>query len=200
MLTHYEVLGVDRQARTEDIRRAYHDLARQVHPDRAGGVSTSGRAMSEVNEAWRVLGDPVRRSTYDTSLSAPAGPRSERPRRHPVDEDLDRPYESAPVEPGDVAITVVRGLPWIAVTLVLVAIFVFTAFAGGGGGRDAAAIDLVGDCVQVRTGLRPTEVPCSGPNDGRVTLVVTERAGCPRDTDARPVAGEGRWLCLRPTG
>jgi curved DNA-binding protein CbpA len=77
--SHYEVLGVSRRASTEEIRRAYLDQARRLHPDArsaasADGADRSGRAMQAVNEAWRVLRDPGRRRDYDRRLAgAPSG-------------------------------------------------------------------------------------------------------------------------------
>nr|MBO2486668.1 hypothetical protein [Bacillota bacterium] len=70
----YELLGVPPHASAEEIRAAYRRAARRHHPD-AGG---DPRRMSDLNAAWRVLGDPVRRARYDRELAArparPAGP------------------------------------------------------------------------------------------------------------------------------
>ena len=68
--SHYATLGVADGAEPEVVRRAYLDLARRLHPDRwidagpASGPSVE-RRMREVNEAWRVLGNPARRLAYD---------------------------------------------------------------------------------------------------------------------------------------
>ena len=69
-MTHYEVLGVSREATTAQVRAAFRKLARAHHPD----TSTSGSAesLAPINEAWRVLGDPVLRRDYDRSLAAAA--------------------------------------------------------------------------------------------------------------------------------
>lgn len=72
----YRVLGVDRQAGGDSIRVAYRELAWRLHPDRqetpgaSGGLSdaerrVAERRMREVNEAFRVLGEPARRRAYD---------------------------------------------------------------------------------------------------------------------------------------
>ncbi|MBL0204094.1 MAG: J domain-containing protein [Candidatus Microthrix sp.] len=77
----YRVLGVDRQAGGDTIRVAYRELAWRLHPDRqqspaaAGGLShaeqrVAERRMREVNEAFRVLGEPARRAI---SLRADTG-------------------------------------------------------------------------------------------------------------------------------
>jgi curved DNA-binding protein CbpA len=65
----YEVLQVRRGAEPEVIRAAYRALARKNHPD-FGGVA---ERMALINEAWAILGDPVRRASYDSqsSMSAP---------------------------------------------------------------------------------------------------------------------------------
>lgn len=57
----YAVLGVPADAAVADIRRAWLRLARANHPDHGGDPA----AMQAVNEAWAVLGDPVRRRAWD---------------------------------------------------------------------------------------------------------------------------------------
>lgn len=65
---YYSILGVDRDATQEQIKRAYRTLALKHHPDRNGGVC--GR-MQEINVAFGVLGDPAKRSAYDTGNTGP---------------------------------------------------------------------------------------------------------------------------------
>jgi curved DNA-binding protein CbpA len=70
---HYEVLGVDRDATTAVIRRAYLAKARLVHPDFHVGADGGTRAeaerqMRQLNEAWGVLGDERNRLDYDGDL------------------------------------------------------------------------------------------------------------------------------------
>ena len=67
MRTHYDILGVPPSASADDVKRAYHRRAREHHPDVQ--VGASGDPMVEVNAAWAVLGDPVRRRTYDRELA-----------------------------------------------------------------------------------------------------------------------------------
>ncbi|MDP9273387.1 MAG: DnaJ domain-containing protein, partial [Chloroflexota bacterium] len=62
---YYEVLGVPKKATQADIKKAYRRLARQLHPDRNQGDSTSEQRFKEVNEAHAVLSDPEKRKRYD---------------------------------------------------------------------------------------------------------------------------------------
>jgi hypothetical protein len=79
-VTHYEVLGVARQADDATIRRAYLDLARRHHPDAAGG---DAEVMLRVNGAWSVLGDPASRAAYDAGLEPESRAFAHRPAAAP---------------------------------------------------------------------------------------------------------------------
>ena len=68
--THYDALGVPRDASAAELRRAYLDLARRHHPDRRGGAADAEDRMRAVNAAWAVLGSPDQRASYDRSLAA----------------------------------------------------------------------------------------------------------------------------------
>jgi molecular chaperone DnaJ len=61
---YYEVLGVDRNATDEEIRRAFRKLAFKYHPDHNQEDKT-GEKFKEVNEAYEVLSDPNKRAAYD---------------------------------------------------------------------------------------------------------------------------------------
>ncbi|MEP2031391.1 MAG: DnaJ C-terminal domain-containing protein [Paracoccaceae bacterium] len=62
--SHYQTLGVSRDASDEEIKRAFRKLARKYHPDVASGASSETR-FKEVNEAYEVLKDPEKRAAYD---------------------------------------------------------------------------------------------------------------------------------------
>lgn len=63
---YYEVLGVERSASPEQLKRAYRTLAMKYHPDRNGGDAVAEEKFKEVGEAYQVLSDPDRRRQYDT--------------------------------------------------------------------------------------------------------------------------------------
>ncbi len=62
---YYEVLGVDRSAGTEELKRAYRKLAMRFHPDRNQGDKEAEGRFKEVGEAYSVLSDPEKRRRYD---------------------------------------------------------------------------------------------------------------------------------------
>lgn len=64
MADHYEVLGVDRNATPEEIKKAYRRLARELHPDVNPSEEAAERFKS-VTHAYDVLSDPQQRAEYD---------------------------------------------------------------------------------------------------------------------------------------
>jgi molecular chaperone DnaJ len=61
----YKVLGVDRKATQDEIKKAHRKLVRQHHPDRNPGDAAAERRFKEVQAAYDVLGDPEKRKQYD---------------------------------------------------------------------------------------------------------------------------------------
>jgi curved DNA-binding protein CbpA len=68
--THYEVLGVPRDATISQIRKRYKQLVRQYHPDVAADKEKAHKLFLQIKEAYEVLSDPVRRREYDATLVA----------------------------------------------------------------------------------------------------------------------------------
>src|SRR5580698_7142616 len=59
---YYRILGVQKTASDEEIKKAYRKLAHQYHPDKAGGDESK---FKEINEAYQVLSDKNKRAQYD---------------------------------------------------------------------------------------------------------------------------------------
>ncbi|MFY9484330.1 MAG: DnaJ domain-containing protein [Patescibacteria group bacterium] len=74
---YYDILGANRSASADEIKRAYRKLAHEHHPDKGG----DHEKFKEINEAYQVLGDPQKRAQYDQfgasfdSRSGPSGAR-----------------------------------------------------------------------------------------------------------------------------
>jgi curved DNA-binding protein len=62
---YYKLLGVDRKASTDEIKKAYRKLAMKYHPDRNPGDKQSEERFKEFNEAYQVLSDEQKRARYD---------------------------------------------------------------------------------------------------------------------------------------
>lgn len=70
--THYDVLGIERSADADEVRRAWKLLVQAWHPDRfSGEMQTEAEAKaSEINASYHVLRDASRRAAYDCRLAA----------------------------------------------------------------------------------------------------------------------------------
>ena len=189
-VSHYDTLGVAEGAPPEEVRRAYLDLARRLHPDRWSDASADERAdaerrMQSVNEAWRVLGNAGRRLAYDAGrrrVGAAAGGATT------TFQSGDLFVDDVPVDPVS---RLVRALPWGLVLLVLGAIFVFTAYATSDGGSGPS-------CVR-RDGGTAVSVPCGAGGARPIELRVTDVRMCPDGTEPFQPSGEDELaLCLGP--
>jgi curved DNA-binding protein len=62
---YYKILGVERNASEDEIRKSYRKLAMQYHPDRNPNDKQAEERFKEINEAYQVLSDPQKRGHYD---------------------------------------------------------------------------------------------------------------------------------------
>ena len=190
--THYDVLGVTARATNDELRQAYRERARVLHPDRlraAGRPETDalGDGMRELNEAWRVLRDPGRRRAYDRSLWP--GPDPE-PVVDVEDDDEAGPtvHDGAPL---------VRNLPWVVILAVLAAIFVFTALARSPQDPVEREVDITaGECVVVQPGVGASETSCTATGARQVVSTLRPGGQCPTGTERFDVPSLPQPLCL----
>lgn len=71
---YYEVLGVERGASTDEIRKAYRKLARQYHPDVNGGDAGATERFKAINQAYEILSNSEKRERYDRFGAAGVDP------------------------------------------------------------------------------------------------------------------------------
>eukprot|EP00933_Yihiella_yeosuensis_P018538 TRINITY_DN15176_c4_g1_i1.p1 TRINITY_DN15176_c4_g1~~TRINITY_DN15176_c4_g1_i1.p1 ORF type:complete len:210 (-),score=22.08 TRINITY_DN15176_c4_g1_i1:144-701(-) len=73
MADYYTVLGVERDARQAQIKKAYFELAKQMHPDKHHGTDVeegAKHAFEHLQKAYEVLSNPEKRRTYDSTLGS----------------------------------------------------------------------------------------------------------------------------------
>lgn len=223
--THYEILGVTRQADHDQVRRAYLTAARRWHPDRHSGKPTkeaeqAERAMRRVNQAWSVLGDKASREAYDRQLIPHGGyPGSTGASRGVRTDDgvtridprlLDPEFLNARRDAQIHEISarssfILRAVPLVAVLGLLLGIFVFTAYARTPAdqttattvpGPNLGAGIAANDCVVVMSGPSLLEVPCTATADGRVFGARLPDGVCPLGTDREVELSNGAIVCL----
>jgi molecular chaperone DnaJ len=71
---YYDILGVDKKANKEEVKKAFHKLAHKYHPDKKGGDDAK---FKEISEAYSILSDEKKRAEYDTygqTFSGSQGP------------------------------------------------------------------------------------------------------------------------------
>ena len=62
---YYDILGVDRSAQGDELKKAYRKLAMKYHPDRNPDDASASEKFKEATEAYEVLSDSSKRSAYD---------------------------------------------------------------------------------------------------------------------------------------
>ena len=73
-MDYYSILGVDKGANANDIKKAYREKAKQCHPDKNPGDKNAEEQFKKVNEAFEVLSDDKKRQNYDTTGSPNGNP------------------------------------------------------------------------------------------------------------------------------
>jgi molecular chaperone DnaJ len=160
------------------VRAAYRERARIVHPDRRG-VDPKAGAMSDVNEAYRVLSDPGRRMLYDRSLRR-GDVLPEAAAEHEVDFEHDlrvaQPSRLIPAGPARI--------PWrmmlIAAVVGSAVILAASIFTDPPGTEPPDGILRIGSCVEIEANADVREVACTNTDtDVVVELFLPMGATCP---------------------
>lgn len=189
-MTHYDALGVGRDATSTEVRDAFRRAARAAHPDRNGEGSAD--RMARVNEAWRVLGDAERRRRYDAELD-------EADRPAPATSPVPRPRPPVPVvEPERARIPwrFMAALASVGILLVVVGVITYDAPPP----RAPDGILRTGDCVDLTPTFEAVEVQCGG-HDAVVDQLVPFDQPCPADTEGyRDRQGMGVACVVRSGG
>lgn len=176
--TLYDVLGVGPGASAGDLRAAYRERARRLHPDVSSGDAA---AMRSLNDAWAVLSDHTRRAAYDRRRTV-AGPGASG-----RDDGSGRPV-SGSTHDGSSAHPPTRLRLWPLLVLGAGLLVVVTAYAG----RPAdtrTQVEPVGQCLVEGADLDRTE-PCRSAGGRRIVAVGGPGVQCPERTDTRALRGD----------
>jgi molecular chaperone DnaJ len=166
-VTHYEVLGVDRDASLSQVRAAFRRLARAHHPDTSRSGSTE--SLAPINEAWRVLGDSALRRAYDRSLAA--GEPFE-----PVPEWTSTPTPTIVLPPeSSFPWRFLAGMTVVGIGIVLLGVFTYTPSKPG----PPDNVLEKGSCVVIEDNGDASEVNCDTDHDGVVESLITSDQRCP---------------------
>lgn len=178
--TYYDILGVSITASDAEIRDAYRQRAREVHPDSAARTSVDASSrMAEISQAWSVLSMPALRRQYDESLL----------------NTTDAAYSASNISAGSPVFDMAEihfieraRFPWRFVLIVIAvgSAIIIGINAAGQQSKPVGPDGLLqsGSCIVVDANLAAVEVACQEPHDGVVRQLIGFDKVCPRDTEA----------------
>lgn len=218
------MLNVTPDATASEIRVAYRALAQRHHPDKhpeGARRRAAAEHMSQINAAWAVLGNESKRRAYDRTRSTESHVQASAAKSQPsafvpVDDDVvinfGHDFDSSvdifsDAERVRMPIAMAGFIPAIALALALLAIFIFTAYAGGPSQQNTpehpnenmvAIRDLRGQCIQQSNGFILVVNCALTPNEGRIVAQASLGAPCPAGTQGWIVRQQQVQACVDP--
>jgi hypothetical protein len=165
--THYQVLGVSVGASADEIRRAYRERMRAVHPDINVNSANESQRMTELNIAWKTLSSPQLRRAYDASVFVSNSSFASNGLRN-----------SEPV----ISYAPAR-FPWrgmiIACVVGAVLVLIGHAMTSPSVPRPIDQLLTSGSCVNIDSSLSAVEISCTEPHDAVVEQLIALDRSCP---------------------
>jgi curved DNA-binding protein CbpA len=119
---HYHILGLDRDATSADIKKAYRKLAKEYHPDTNQGDLKAEEKFKAISEAYYVLSDADRRYHYDQKLDEPEIPEEPYNQQQTYHQQQQAFYRSMYVENSDVPYFKLKMAAFIFLIIALVGV------------------------------------------------------------------------------
>ena len=184
---YYEVLGATPTASIEQIRAAYRDKVRIIHPDSAVVASpTASLQMAEVVRAWSTLSDPLLRRAYDEELF---GAQSE------VEDSFPFPTLATPIVRGHFPKSLIG---WI-LAIGIAGVLVLNVLSDPVAPTKPDGLLQSGSCLVIDANQLAVEVGCEVDHYGVVRQLIGFDMTCPSDTEAiRDRQGMGQ-ACVVPS-
>ena len=180
---YYEVLGATPTASIEQIRAAYRDKVRIIHPDSAVVASpTASLQMAQVVRAWSTLSDPILRRAYDEEL-------------FDAQSEIDESFPPTPIVRGNFP----KGLIGWILAIGIAGVLVLNVLSDPIAPAKPDGLLQSGSCVVVDTNKLAVEVGCEVDHYGVVRQLIGFDMTCPSDTQAiRDRQGMGQ-ACVVPS-
>jgi curved DNA-binding protein CbpA len=118
--THYEILGLERSATDDEIKKAYRKLAKEFHPDTNQGDANAEERFKAISEAYFILSDVGRRYQYDQKLDEPEISEDHQYNQQQAHQQQQAFYRSMYVENSDVPYFKLKMAAFILFTVALV--------------------------------------------------------------------------------
>jgi len=180
---YYEVLGVTPTASIDQIRAAYRDKVRIIHPDSAVVASpTASLQMAQVVRAWSTLSDSLLRRAYDEEL-------------FDAQSELDESFPPTPIVRGNFP----KGLIGWILAIGIAGVLVLNVLSDPIAPTKPDGLLQSGSCLVIDANQLAVEVGCEVDHYGVVRQLIGFDMTCPSDTEAiRDRQGMGQ-ACVVPS-